>query len=117
MSRRTFTATTILTAAALTLAACAQSPASIEAQQVSAVPYQGMSCAQARSENARIQNRLAAVTAQQESRAASDAMMMGVGLLLFAPAVLFVGHGHDHADEIGRLRGEAQAVNARLAGC
>ena len=107
----------ILAAAAMTLAACASSPGDITAQHVSTAQYQGLTCQQAAVEAQRINARLEYITSVQQDKATSDAAMMAVGMLIAWPALFFIGHGEDHADEIGRLRGEAHAIAARQRGC
>lgn len=101
----------ITTAAALTLAACAQSPDRIEATDVSPALYAGQSCATLNTEAQRINSRLADLTGRQQRASSNDAALTAVSLILFWPAAFWIGN-QDHAPEIARLRGEAQAVAA-----
>lgn len=111
--------TILATAAALALSACAPSPDSIGASSVSPMLYQGQSCAALNSEAVRVHDRLGDLTGRQASAASSDAAMTAVSLALFWPAMFFIGSGGDHAADIARLRGEAEAIAtaARQRGC
>ncbi len=93
----------------LTLAGCASSSSSVGAHYVSPLQYQSYDCDQLEMEYSRISRRVAEVTGRQDDAAARDAVGMGVGLILFWPA-LFLLAGSDHADELGRIKGEAEAI-------
>lgn len=96
--------------AALALSACAQSPDQISTASVSPMLYSGLNCTQIQGEANRINTRLTEITGNQQQAANSDAVMMGVGLILFWPSLFFIGHHEDHAPEIARLRGETEAL-------
>jgi hypothetical protein len=112
------TATT-LAAAAFALSACAPSPDSIAASSVSPALYSGQSCAALNAEALRVNDRLADMTGRQARASSSDATMTAVSLILFWPAAFFIGSQGDHASDIARLRGEAEAIAAaaRSRGC
>ena len=109
----------LATAAALTLAGCAQSPDSIEASAVSPMLYAGQSCAALNAEALRVNDRLGDLTGRQARASSNDAAMTAVSLMLFWPAAFFIGSSGDHANDIARLRGEAEAIAtaARQRGC
>lgn len=92
------------------VSACATAPANITAQYVSPLQYQGFSCEQMASESQRIGARLSQVTGQQQSKADSDAVAMGVGMVLFWPALFFLGSGANQTEELSRLKGESDAL-------
>ena len=46
----------------------------------------------------------------QNRKAGSDAMMTGVGVFLFWPALLFAGGDDASASAVARLKGEMQAI-------
>jgi hypothetical protein len=96
--------------AALSLAACATSPDKISASYVSPLQYQGYDCGQIRTELVRIGQRVDEVTGQQRKQANNDAIAMGVGLVLFWPALFFLAGGNDKKEELGRLKGEYDAL-------
>ncbi|MFA4899930.1 MAG: hypothetical protein WC563_10425 [Brevundimonas sp.] len=91
-------------------AACATSPDKISAQYVSPMQYQAYSCSQIRTELVRVGARVAEVTGQQRKQANNDALAMGVGLVIFWPALFFLAGGSDKKEELGRLKGEYDAL-------
>jgi hypothetical protein len=103
--------TILATTAALSLAACAERPSAVAPAYVSPLEYSGISCTDLQREAARVSSALAQVTGQQQNAADADAAMMGVGMLILWPVLLAVPGG-DHADELARLKGEADAINA-----
>ena len=96
--------------AALSLAACATSPDKISASYDSPLQYQGYDCGQIRSELVRIGRRVDEVTGHQRKQANNDALAMGVDLVLFWPALFFLAGGNDKKEELGRLKGEYDAL-------
>ncbi len=98
-----------LSCAALALANCASSPENVEAQYVSPMTYDSYECDEISNEMDRIAARVTVVAGEQEDAAARDAAVTGVGVILFWPALFFLASG-DHADELGRLKGEQEAL-------
>ncbi|MEQ1768781.1 MAG: hypothetical protein ABL879_03000 [Devosia sp.] len=92
------------------LAGCATSPKNIQAAYVSPVLYQNLSCEQLSQEALRVSSAAAAASGQQESQASSDAVAMGVSLVLFWPAMFLIGGDKGNAAEFARLKGEMQAI-------
>lgn len=105
--------------AAAVAASCASSPNSITPQYVSPMMYQSYTCDQIRLELQRIGARVSEVTGQQQRAANNDALAMGVGLVIFWPALFFLASDNDKRDELSRLRGEydalQQAANLKAA--
>lgn len=92
------------------LAACAKPPAEIQATYVSPVAYETYTCEQLGQEAQRVSARASEVMGVQQQKAGSDAVAMGVGLVLFWPALLFIkGNGETEA-EVGRLKGQMDAI-------
>ena len=56
------------------------------------------------------------VAAIQDSEASGDAVAMGVGLVLFWPALFFLADGGDRAGELARLKGESEALEQAAVG-
>jgi uncharacterized lipoprotein YajG len=102
--RRTATALT-----ALMVTACATPPDKISASYVSPLQYNDYSCDQIKRELLRVNRRVVEVTGAQKKHADNDAVAMGVGLVLFWPA-LFLLAGGDKKDELARLKGEYEAL-------
>ncbi len=91
------------------LSACATRPENIQAQYVSPMQYQSYSCEQLESEAMRISRKVTEVTGKQSKQATGDAVAMGVGLVLFWPALFFL-IGDDKKEELARLKGEYDAI-------
>jgi outer membrane murein-binding lipoprotein Lpp len=97
-------------AASILLAGCATNPNQISASYVSSVPYQNYSCEQLATEAQRVSNAAGAATGAQSSQASKDAVMTTVGIVLFWPALFFIGGDKGNASEIARLKGEMNAI-------
>jgi len=97
-------------AATALLAGCATSPKDIAPAYVSPVLYQNLSCQQLAAEAARVSAAAAAATGAQQQQASKDATMVGVSMILFWPAMFFVGGDKGNAAEVARLKGEMQAI-------
>lgn len=102
----------ILTAAAVTLAACARSPDAIAPVPMPAGMFATTSCAAARAEQAATTARLTALSAQQQSAVTGDAL----GVFLIGVPVSSLT-GADQEGLIATEKGKLLALNARLAGC
>ncbi len=93
----------------LGLVACASKSDNISAAYVSPLQYQGYNCNQIRSELARISRRVNEVAGVQDSQASKDSVALGVGMVLFWPALFFM-IGKDKEEELARLKGEYEAL-------
>lgn len=93
----------------LGLVACASKSDNISAAYVSPLQYQGYNCNQIRSELARVSRRVNEVAGVQDSQASKDSVALGVGLVLFWPALFFM-IGKDKEEELARLKGEYEAL-------
>lgn len=104
----------MIVSAAVVLATvgCASSPNKIAAQYVSPMAYQGYDCDQIALEQNRIERRTGELYQSLKKEANADKWQMGVGLILFWPA-LFMLEGGDgpEASEYARLRGEYNALS------
>lgn len=91
------------------LAGCASQPEDINPQYVSPAQYQSYNCRQIEGEMQRVSSRVRQVTGEQKSEADGDAVALGVGLVLFWPALFFM-IGKDQEEELARLKGEYEAL-------
>lgn len=91
------------------LVACASKSDNISAAYVSPLQYQGYACNQIRSELSRVSRRVNEVAGVQDSQASKDSVALGVGLVLFWPALFFM-IGKDKEEELARLKGEYEAL-------
>ena len=91
------------------LTACASKSDNISSQYVSPLIYQQHNCNQIRMEMARVGRRVNEVAGVQDDMAGKDAAALGVGLVIFWPALFFM-IGSDKKEEIARLKGEYEAL-------
>ena len=94
----------------LIMSGCAEKASKIKATYVSPLKYEKHSCNRLRDEVIRINEELLVISGQQDEKSESDAVAMGVGLVLFWPALFFLASGEDQKVEIGRLKGEYNAI-------
>ena len=99
----------------LILSGCADSPSSVQAQYVSDVQFKSHTCDDIEEELGRVSSRVAQLSQQQSDAAAADAVSMTVGLVVFWPALFVLAATTDHSAELGRLKGEYEALD-RAAG-
>lgn len=93
----------------LGLVACASKSENIAGVYVSPLQYQGYNCNQIRAEMSRVSRRVNEVAGVQDSQASKDSVALGVGLVLFWPALFFM-IGKDQKEELSRLKGEYEAL-------
>jgi len=91
------------------IAACSTPPDKISASDVSPLQYADYSCDQITREMNRVQRQLVQVTGAQQKYADNDAVAMGVGLVLFWPALFFLA-SDDQKEELARIKGEYEAL-------
>lgn len=91
------------------LSACASNSSDISPSYVSTMQYQDYNCKQIGKEASRIARRVGEISSAQDDKASGDAVAMGVGMVLFWPALFFIS-GDDHKEEIARLKGEYEAL-------
>ncbi len=105
--------------AAVVCAGCASSSNDVQPQYVSHLQYQHLSCQQVSAEAQRVSRRVAEVSGVQDEKATSDAVATGVALVIFWPAAFFVKGDGPTAAELGRLKGEFEALEKVAAekGC
>jgi hypothetical protein len=92
------------------LIGCASQPEDISASYVSPLQYSDYNCNQVKMELLRVNRKVISVSGAQESQATQDAVAMGVGLVVFWPALFFLAAGEDQKGELARLKGEYEAI-------
>ncbi len=96
---------------AMSLAACATSPDKMVAADISPLLYKNYDCEQIASEQARISRKVGQLYNQLDKEASSDAWQMGLGMVLFWPALFFLEGGDGpEAAEYRQLKGEYEAL-------
>ena len=109
----------LMLAAASTLSACAEKSANIAPSYTPASRFSSMDCSQLSYEGQQMNRTLASMSAAQDKQASNDAAMVGVGLILFWPALVAPMVSGDNATQIAQLKGDAQAMDTayRMKGC
>lgn len=92
------------------LAGCATRSENIEATYQSPMQYQSHDCDQIQMEMVRVSSKVREISGAQDSEATKDAVALGVGLVIFWPALFFM-MGDDKEADIGRLKGEYDALH------
>jgi hypothetical protein len=100
----------LLTLAIALCGGCASSSSDIQPQYVSPLQYQHLSCKQISAEAQRVSRRVAEVSGVQDEKASNDAVATGVSLVIFWPAAFFIKGDGASAAELGRLKGEFEAL-------
>ncbi len=105
--------------ASVVAAACAKRPENITARFAPASGYRGMACEQLNDERMRVGLELQRVTGLQRENADADALLMGVGMVIFWPALIGLAATTDRSDQIAAMMGERDAMEivAREKGC
>jgi len=97
-------------AAALALSACATYSEKIAPTYVSPVIYESLNCKQIAEEATRVAQRAAEAAGAQDSQANRDNAVTAAAIIIFWPAAFFVGGDRQNAAELGRLKGEMNAL-------
>lgn len=96
---------------ALLLSACASSPDKIEAAYVSPLKYKDYDCDQIAMEMDHVERRTNELYARLKKESSADKWQMGIGLVLFWPALLGLEGGDGpEATEYAQLKGEYEAL-------
>jgi hypothetical protein len=72
--------------------------------------YESYNCTQISEEARRVSARASQLAGTQDEKATKDALAMGVGLIIFWPALFMVGGNDQQAAELSRIRGEMEAL-------
>jgi len=92
------------------VAGCAKDADQVGAIYVSPVTYESYTCPQLSEEAQRVSSRAAQATGVQDQKATNDKVAMGVGLIIFWPALLFTKGNDENTAELARLKGQIDAV-------
>jgi len=95
---------------------CATAGKDVVATYVSPVQYSNYDCKQLRSELIRIHSRVNQMTGRLDTAASNDAAIMGVGMILFWPALFALGGTKQQESELSRLKGEYEALESAANG-
>jgi hypothetical protein len=97
-------------ATSVILSACASSPENVHAAYVSPLQYSNLSCDEIHAELQRVADEVRRVARQQGKDHTRDEVAMGVGLVVFWPALFFIAAGN-HKEELAQLKGQYDALS------
>lgn len=109
MNKTVKTTATVL-ACTLAISACSTSSKKIAATYISPTQYHNYDCEQLSGEVQRLHPRISQLGARLDEAASNDATIMGVGLILFWPALFALGGTKEQEAEYARLKGEYDAL-------
>ena len=93
------------------LIGCATAPEKLGATYVSPLQYKDYTCDQIGMEMQRVSRKVAELRGTLDKEASNDAAQMGIGLILFWPALFFLEGGDGvQAAQYSRLKGEFEAL-------
>jgi len=95
--------------AALVVGACASKSSDITATYVSPMQYENYNCHQLE-EAQRVSARAAEAAGAQDGQATKDAVATTAAVIIFWPAAFLVGGDKQTAAQLGRLKGEMEAI-------
>jgi hypothetical protein len=95
---------------AVALCDCASRSSDIAAGYVSPLQYDTYNCRQLAEEAQRVSQRAAIAAGVQDQKATSDTVATTVGVIIFWPALFFIGGDKGNAAELARLKGEMDAI-------
>lgn len=99
-----------LASAVVLLGGCATASSGIATAYVSPLQFQGYDCQQISGEMQRINVRVNQLAGRLDKAAENDEALVGVGMLLFWPALFALGGTKEQEAEYARLRGEYEAL-------
>jgi hypothetical protein len=92
------------------LGGCATAGKDVSATYVSPIQYSNYDCDQLRQELSRINGRVGQLTGRLDEAASNDKALVGVGMILFWPALFALGGTKQQEAELSRLKGEYDAL-------
>ena len=95
---------------AIALGGCATASKDVATAYVSPIQFSNYTCDQIIAESARLQVRVNQLEGRLDTAAANDAVLTGVALVLFWPAVFALGGTKEQEAEYARLKGEHEAL-------
>ena len=93
------------------LNACSKSSKEIVGLYVSPLEYADYSCDQIKSEMIRVSTKVRTLTGELDENKENDQMITGAGIILFWPALFFIGGTKEQEAEYARLKGEHEALD------
>lgn len=95
-----------------TVSACAQNASQVSSAYVPTSLYSSHSCSQLKAEQNRIVHQVNTLTGKQNAKAKTDAVAMGVGLVLFWPALFLLAKDAGNTEQLAQAKGNYDAIMA-----
>jgi hypothetical protein len=105
-----------LLSAVLAITGCATASKDIAPVSVSPLLYESYGCDQLSAELARVHARSVQLGGRLDQAASNDAALTTAGMILFWPALFFLGGTRQQEAEYARLKGEADAIQQAAIG-
>jgi len=96
------------------IAGCATKPSEIPESYVSPLQYQPYDCNMLTQEMASLSTRVAQTKASLKKKSDGDSTAMGIGMILFWPALFALDGDGVEAQEYSRIKGEYRAVEKAM---
>ena len=93
------------------LSGCATGSGDIASSYVSPVQYQNYNCNQLAQETAMLQSRITQLGGRLDQASRNDKAIMGVGLIVFWPALFALGGTKEQEAQFATLKGQYEAVH------
>ena len=103
-----------MTVAAVILPGCATRPDNVVASSVSSSRYADRTCKSLSRELDEVQDALRVQSAKLNDKANQDAVVTGVGVILFWPVLFALGNNAGLEGDVARLKGEEQAIRKQM---
>lgn len=108
--RKNFVGLVAIGFAASVLLGCSTAAKDIVPIYINPMQYSGYDCNQLRQESIRVNGRVSEMTGKLDKNRENDNLTTTASLIIFWPAVFFLGGTKEQEAEYGRLRGESQAL-------
>jgi len=92
------------------ISGCAKKAQDIKPSYVPSIEYSDKTCKQLKDEVLSTNRELRVIAGIQDDTASKDQIAMGVGLVLFWPALFFLANGDDNQRKISELKGRYDAI-------
>jgi hypothetical protein len=93
-----------------TLIACSSASKDIVPLYINPMQYSNYDCDQLRQELIRVNGRVSQMTGRLDKNRENDNLTTTASIILFWPAIFFIGGTKEQEAEFGRLKGESQAL-------
>lgn len=94
------------------MSGCATPPEKVTATYVSPATYSSYSCKQIVGERNRVVTKVNELNGVQKKKSENDSVAMGVGMILFWPALFALGSGSDVEPQLASMKGTYDALTA-----